>query len=295
MERIAKELRYEYERWCQQIPPQPPHEVGKVIIEDALKAHVLLLDTFSKDAGEGVGGVGPRSMTLLASAIDRQNVGLGSASKWTNIFEWSATTFYGMIKNHPFFDGNKRTALLLALLQLYRSKRTPASAQRDFESLAVATAGSTLHEYDPKRFASYLKKHGRPDADVLYIADRFRAWTRKEDREIYIVTFTELDRLLRKFGFRLGKPDNNYIDVIKTEKKRRYLIGPKIEIETKVLDIGFPSWKEEVGASTMAKVRKACKLTADDGIDSAVFFRDFEPMQSLIDLYYEPLRRLADK
>lgn len=101
MERIAKELRREYERWCTQIPPQQAPEVGKVTIEDALKAHVLLLDTFSRDAGEGIGGVGPRSMTLLASAIDRQNVGLGSTSKWGNVFEWSATAFYGMIKNHP--------------------------------------------------------------------------------------------------------------------------------------------------------------------------------------------------
>lgn len=200
-----------------------------------------------------------------------------------------------MIKNHPFFDGNKRTALLLALWQLYRAKRTPASIQRDFESLAVATAGSTLDKYDPRRFASYIKKDSRPDADVHYIADRFRAWTRQEDKEIYIVTFTELDRLLRKFGFRLGKPDSNYINVIKTETKRRYLVGPKINVETTVLNIGFPSWKKEVGASTMARVRKACNLTPEHGVDSAVFFRDFEPMQSLIDLYYEPLRRLADK
>lgn len=295
MDRISKELRREYERWCKLILPQQPHEIGKVTIEDALKAHVLLLDTFSRDAGEGVGGVGPRSMPLLASAIDRQNVGLGSASKWSSVFEWSATTFFGMIKNHPFFDGNKRTALLLALVQLYRAKRTPASAQRDFESLAVATAASKLDEYDPKRFASYAKKCSRPDADVLYIADRFRAWTRQADKEIYIVTFTELDRLLRKFGYRLGKPDNNYIDVIKTETKRRYLIGRKMQVDTTVTNIGFPSWKKEVGASTLAMVRKACHLTPEHGIDSAVFFRDFEPMQSLIDIYYEPLRRLADK
>jgi death-on-curing protein len=146
-----------------------------------------------------------------------------------------------------------------------------------------------------RSIAHLLRKHSRPDADVLYIADRFHVWTREEDREIYIVSFTELDRLLRKFDCRLGNPNGNYISVIKSETKRKYRIGPKVRVDTKVLDIGFPSWKKEVGASTISRVRKACGLTPENGIDSQVFFKDFEPMQSLIDIYYDPLRRLADK
>ena len=62
-----------------------------------------------------------------------------------------------------------------------------------------------------------------------------------------------------------------------------------------MLDIGFPNWKAEVGMSTIAKIRKATGLTPENGVDSQVFFKELEPMQSLIDLYYEPLRRLADK
>src|SRR5688572_10276382 len=109
MDRIPQDLRKEYERWCKQIPTEGPTEAGKVTIRDALRAHVLLVDAFRYHEVEGVGGIGPRSMHLLASAIDRQGVGLGHVAKWTNIFEWTATTFYGMVKNHPFHDGNKRT------------------------------------------------------------------------------------------------------------------------------------------------------------------------------------------
>lgn len=47
--------------------------------------------------------------------------------------------------------------------------------------------------------------------------------------------------------------------------------------------------------STIKKVRVATGLTREQGIDSKVFFKEFEPMQSLIDVFYEPLRRLADK
>lgn len=271
-----------------------------VTIEDALKAHVLLIDSFREGKVEGVGGIGPRNMGLLASAIDRQYVGLGNVRKWGDIYHWTATAFFGMVKNHPFHDGNKRTGLLLALWQLYRARRTPNVPEYNFERLAVATAAGNHDEVDERRFASFTKKHSRPDADIYYIADRFRKWTRDEDKEYYVVSFAELDRLLRKFGFRLGEPYNNYIDVIRSETKHRFeigrlKIGRKIQVETKVLNIGFPSWKKEVGASTIAKVRRATELVPENGVDSKVFFKDFNPMQSLIDVYYEPLRRLADK
>jgi len=295
MERLPRVLRAEFDRWCKQIPSQAPPEAGHVTIEDALKAHVLLVASFAAEGTEVIGGLGPRSMNLLASAIDRQYVGSGAAAKWKNVYEWTATTFFGMVKNHPFHDGNKRTGLLLALWQLYRARRTPTGTHHDFERLAERTAAGTLEEFDPKRFASYLKKDRRPDADVRYIADRFRAWTREEDKEYYVVSFSELDRILKRFGFELANPRNNYIDVVRIETRRKYIIGPKMRIETKVENIGFPSWKKEVGASTISKVRRATGLTPENGIDSKVFFKDLEPMQSLIDLYYEPLRRLADK
>jgi prophage maintenance system killer protein len=271
-----------------------------VTIEDALKAHVLLIDSFREGNGEGVGGIGPRSMSLLASAIDRQYVGLGSVRKWPDIYHWTATAFFGMVKNHPFHDGNKRTGLLLALWQLHRAQRIPIVSESKFERLAVAIAASNHDEEDGRRFMSFTKKYDRPDADVHYIADRFRKWTRNQDKEYYVVSFLELDRLLRKFGFRLGEPSNNYIDVIRTETKHRFEIGGlklgrKMQVETKIQNIGFPSWKKEVGLSTINKVRRATGLTHENGIDSKVFFKDLDPMQSLIDVYYEPLRRLADK
>lgn len=225
MDRIAPDLRSEFDRWCKQIPSEGPGGADMVTIRDALRAHVLLVDAFREMEGEKVGGVGPRNMSLLASAIDRQHVGLGNSAKWSNIFERTATTFFGMVKNHPFYDGNKRTGLLLALWQLYRARRVPSVPQKNFEQLAVATAASTLHDFDPKRFTGFCRKRHRPDADVLYIADRLRAWTREEDREFYIVTFSELNRLLHRFKCRLANPDGNYIDVLQTKMKRQFLIG----------------------------------------------------------------------
>src|SRR5262245_19963241 len=121
-----------------------------VTIADALRAHVLLIDSFREGNGEGVGGIGPRDRGRHASAVDRQYVGLGNVLKWKDVYQWTATGFFGMVKNHPFHDGNKRTGLLLALWQLNRARRTPSVAEYHFERLAVATAGSNHHEVDAK-------------------------------------------------------------------------------------------------------------------------------------------------
>jgi death-on-curing protein len=56
----------------------------------------------------GPGGL--RDVGMLASAIDRPR------NKWTHeqaeLPELAAAYAYGLVKNHPFVDGNKRTSLL---------------------------------------------------------------------------------------------------------------------------------------------------------------------------------------
>jgi hypothetical protein len=82
-------------------------------MHDVLKAHFLIADFFFAE-GEGIGGVGPRDLDLLHSALYRQHVTLGGTAKWDTKFDVCATLLYGLIKDHPFHDANKRTAFLSA-------------------------------------------------------------------------------------------------------------------------------------------------------------------------------------
>lgn len=77
--------------------------------ETALAAHARSL----KDHG---GAAGIRDEGLLGSALSRpQNL---AAYGDPSIFEMAAALGFGIVKNHPFVDGNKRTAFLSAYVFL---------------------------------------------------------------------------------------------------------------------------------------------------------------------------------
>ena len=57
------------------------------------------------------GLAGIRDQGLLESALDRPR-NLLAYEPGSSIFELAASLCFGVAKNHPFNDGNKRTALL---------------------------------------------------------------------------------------------------------------------------------------------------------------------------------------
>src|SRR5438128_2373134 len=87
------------ENWGRECPLLP----NAVTAEDVLRAHFMLAEYFQRRE-EGLGGLGPRSLHLLQSAVSRQYVSLGNTQKWSTVYELTATLFFGIIKNHPFFD-----------------------------------------------------------------------------------------------------------------------------------------------------------------------------------------------
>ena len=129
--------------------------------------------------------------------------------------------------------------------------------------------------------ANFNQKNGR-HMKVDEIAPRFKTMFRRRDGGSgYVVTYRELDGLLKTHGCSLRNPSGNYIDVYKGEHR--------------VLKIGFPSMTKEVGRKAVMGVRRATGLTAENGYDAQVFFKGADPLKELIGIYEEPLKRLADR
>jgi death on curing protein len=57
------------------------------------------------------GSQGIRDLGLVESAVARPQSGFGGEYLYTNIFDMAAALLQSLLKNHPFVDGNKRTAL----------------------------------------------------------------------------------------------------------------------------------------------------------------------------------------
>lgn len=290
---LHADIEKEYARWRDKIGPDDPY-VGRntIGIHEVLRAHFLIVDFFVEHS-YGVGGVGPKSIELLHSALYRQFVSLDGKDKWPGIYEKSATLLFGLVKDHPFYDANKRTAFLVTLFQLDRMNRTPKVSQKDFEDFIVDIADNRL-----AKFARYrdLKKEEK-DAEVIFIADFLKRNTRDIDKRSYTITYHEINQILKRYDFELTNQNKNFIDVVRIEYRPRILgvIGQKVRKEVRLAQIGFPGWKKQIGKGALKTVREATGLTQQNGYDSQTFFQGADPLHSLIDMYAVPLQRLADR
>lgn len=125
-------------------------------------------------AGRDFGGPEPISLDLFASAIGRQETGFGGAQKYHRAEEVGATLFYGLISNHPFDNGNKRTALVTLFVFLERNRTLLVETSEDeLYELATSVAAHTLLGEEPRP---------DPDGEVEAIADYLRAHTRPKIR-----------------------------------------------------------------------------------------------------------------
>lgn len=284
------QVKSEFIRWCEHFGDDDPYtQNGNIGIRDVLRAHFLVVDYFY-DIGSGIGGVGPKEPDLLHSAVYRQFTGFDGKDKWETSYERCATLLFGLVKDHPFHDANKRTALLILLYFLNKTNRTPTANQSDLEDFIVDIAEDKLKKY--RRHQTLKLK--TDDPEIYFIADYLRRNSRTVDKQNHTITYKELDLRLRDFGYCLSNPHNNFIDVCRTEISRGFFgFGKGKTTLDKVAQIGFPGWKRQVGKGAISTVRKKTKLVPDKGVDSESFYRGTDPLYTLIAEYSGPLERLA--
>jgi death-on-curing protein len=91
------------------------------------------------------GGAGVRDESLLQSALGKPLNHLVYAS--SDIIELAAKYTVGIVQNHPFIDGNKRTGFLVGVLFLelngYRFTASEEAAAQAILGLAAGTIDAT--------------------------------------------------------------------------------------------------------------------------------------------------------
>ena len=90
------------------------------------------------------GGAGLRDQGMLASALERP------VNKWSyenaGLPELAAAYAFGLAKNHPFIDGNKRTALLALYTFLYINGVDFIVPEADAAAAILALAAGDVDE-----------------------------------------------------------------------------------------------------------------------------------------------------
>jgi death-on-curing protein len=100
------------------------------------------------------GGDGLRDAGLLASALSRpQNVFAYEAG--ADVFRLAASYCHGIVKNHPFVDGNKRTGTLAAIAFLALNG---VEVEFDEPQIVVMVVGLAASEVSEQEMADWLRQ-----------------------------------------------------------------------------------------------------------------------------------------
>jgi death-on-curing protein len=77
----------------------------------------------------------------------------------TDIYEIAAACLFHLVKNHPFVDGNKRTAAVAALVFLALNGFNLDASEDDFAEMVLAVAKGQLTKAD---VAVFIRRFTRP-------------------------------------------------------------------------------------------------------------------------------------
>lgn len=116
----------------------------------------VVLAMHDAQLAEHGGASGVRDDGLLSSALARpENL---YAYGETDFFALAAAYAFGLARNHPFVDGNKRTAFLTAYVFLRLNGFVLTASESAVVAVMQAVAAGDLAEKD---FASWLRAHAQ--------------------------------------------------------------------------------------------------------------------------------------
>ena len=102
-------------------------------LEDILRLHHMLVEDFG-----GVHGVCEENR--LKSVVEAPQVSLFSTEQYKSVYEKAAVYIRNIIGDHPFHDGNKRTAITLGGIFLARNDIRLTATPKELEDFAVSIA-----------------------------------------------------------------------------------------------------------------------------------------------------------
>jgi death-on-curing protein len=129
-----------------------PNDCFHLTVEIVREIHAEAIAQFG-------GSTGVRDMALLESAVAAPQASVGGQSPFADVTEVAAAYLFYLCRNHPFVDGNKRTALGACLVFLRLNGIEPMPDRSEWEKLTLAVASSDIGRAETtKRLRQLLRR-----------------------------------------------------------------------------------------------------------------------------------------
>jgi len=228
---------------------------------------------------------GVRDANLLESAVFRQHTSLGDQAKYSTPEMCAAALMHSIVHDHPFHNGNKRTALVAMLVLL------------DENGLLV-----TCDEDEIFKFTLQVAQHrvvprgadDRADREVLSIAEWVCSNARRVEKGERPIAWRRLKRILAAFTCEWEMAHvGNRMNVSRTVKERR-LFGVQ-RPRRLTTQLHYRDDGTEVERNSLNKIRRDLWLDEEHGIDSRSFYEGDDELAAtdFIATYRKTLDRLA--
>jgi death on curing protein len=114
-------------------------------LNDCFHLTINIVREIHEEALSRFGGLkGVRDENLLASAVLTPQSSFGGKSPYTDLIDIAAAYPFYICGNHPFLDGNKRTAMMSAIVFLRLNGIEPAPDSGRWERLMLDVAASKI-------------------------------------------------------------------------------------------------------------------------------------------------------
>jgi len=122
-----------------------------LVLEDILRLHYQIVEDFG-------GSHGVRDEGRLQSAVAAPRQEVFGQEQYATIYEKAATYIRNIIADHPFVDGNKRSAITCVGIFLMQNNYSLTATPKDLEDFAVQVA---VEHLDIPVIAAWLQTHSK--------------------------------------------------------------------------------------------------------------------------------------
>lgn len=264
--------------------------------EDVLGIYGAVVDDFAA-AEDPISPSGVRSADLLESAVGRQWVSHGGRLKYPEPTANAATLTFGLVCDHPFHNGNKRSALVAMLAHLDRNGLCLQGVSQDLlYDFVLSIADHTVPTWS-RFIRKERRRPGRPrtDSEVAAIAHWLRKRVQPIRRGDRPIRYRTLRQILPRFGFELGTiMSGNRVEVLEVIVEPPNLLRRQArEVRRRIGYIGYCDEGTDVSLKDLKNLRRMCGLTEEGGVDSDSFYTGAEVVDAFVNRYRTVLRRLA--
>lgn len=225
---------------------------------------------------------GVRSRGLLDSSLSRPNTSIGHSLKYPTVEMAASALLHSLVHNHPFHNGNKRTALVSMLVFLDTNGLMLVCDDSEVFRLLLRLASHALVD---------SPVYGQADDEVLHVAAWLKSRCRVLEQGDRAIQWRALRQILARYGCEFTQPKKGNRLGIERTLRAPGLFGVRRILATQVQRASDGS---DAQPNTVRKIRKDLELDDEHNIDSAAFYDGAStPASGFILKYRKVLAKLA--